>query len=77
MGWTLFGLAVLRAGIVPRPAAVLLLVGGLAGPLALSTPYQIPLAIAIGWIGVTLQSESRVRLIADEPNSSTGAEVQT
>jgi hypothetical protein len=77
MGWTLFGLAVLRAGIVPRPAAVLLLVGGLAGPLALSTPYQIPLAIAIGWIGVTLRSESRVRLIADEPSSSTGAEVQT
>jgi hypothetical protein len=77
MGWTLFGLAVLRAGIVPRPAAVLLLVGGLAGPLALSTPYQIPLAIAIGWIGVTLRSESRGRLIADEPTSSTGAEVQT
>jgi hypothetical protein len=77
MGWTLFGLAVLRAGIVPRPAAVLLLVGGLAGPLALSTPYQIPLAIAIGWIGATLRSESRVRLIADEPSSSTGAGVQT
>lgn len=25
---------------------------------ALSTPYQIPLAIAIGWIGLTLESES-------------------
>jgi hypothetical protein len=25
------------------------------GPLALSTPYQIPLAIVIGWIGLTLE----------------------
>jgi hypothetical protein len=39
--WTLFGLAVLRAGMFSRPAAWLLLAGGLAGPLALSTPYQV------------------------------------
>ena len=58
VGWTLFGIAALRARAFPRAAAVLLLVGGLAGPLALSTPYQIPLAIAIGWIGLTLQPES-------------------
>lgn len=58
MGWTLFGLAALRAHTFPRPAALLLLAGGLAGPLALSTPYQVPLAIAIGWIGLTLQPES-------------------
>ena len=36
----------------------MLLVGGLAGPLALLTPYQIPLAIAIGWIGYALERES-------------------
>jgi hypothetical protein len=58
VGWTLFGLAALRAHAFPRPAALLLLAGGLAGPLALSTPYQIPLAIAIGWIGLTLAPES-------------------
>ena len=56
VGWTLFGLAALRARAFPRAAALLLLVGGLAGPLALSTPYQIPLAIAIGWIGLTLRA---------------------
>jgi hypothetical protein len=61
VGWTLFGLAALRAHAFPRAAALLLLAGGLAGPLALSTPYQIPLAIAIGWIGLTLESESRSR----------------
>ena len=76
VGWTLFGLAALRAHAFPRAAALLLLAGGLAGPLALSTPYQIPLAIAIGWIGVTLRPESRIRLIADDPRSSSRAEVQ-
>ena len=59
VGWTVFGIAALRARAFPRAAALLLLVGGLAGPLALSTPYQIPLAIAIGWIGLTLEPESR------------------
>ena len=61
VGWVLFGIAALRARTFPLAAALLLLVGGLAGPLALSTPYQIPLAIAIGWIGLTLGSESRRR----------------
>ena len=69
VGWTLFGLAALRARAFPRAAAVLLLVGGLAGPLALSTPYQIPLAIAIGWIGLTLGPELA------EATSSSRAEV--
>lgn len=58
VGWTLFGLASLRTRAFPRAATLLLVIGGLAGPLALSTPYQIPLAIAIGWIGLTLVSDS-------------------
>ena len=58
VGWTLFGIAALRSHTFPRIAALLMLVGGLAGPLALTTPYQIPLAIAIGWIGLTLEPES-------------------
>ena len=29
-------------------------IGGAVGVLALNTPYQIPLAIAIGWIGYSL-----------------------
>ena len=67
VGWTLFGLAALRARAFPRAAALLLLLGGLAGPLALSTPYQIPLAIAIGWMGYTLERESRGRRTAATP----------
>jgi len=89
VGWTLFGLAALRAHAFPRAATLLLLAGGLAGPLALSTPYQIPLALAIGWIGLTLESGSRTphaatpppgllvahRPVAD-PTSSNRADVQ-
>ena len=83
VGWTLFGVAALRARAFPLPAALLLLAGGLAGPLALSPPYQIPLAIAIGWIGLTLHSESRrprtattrARPPSSDPTSSSRAEV--
>jgi hypothetical protein len=60
-GWVMLGLAALRARVFPRPAAMLMLAGGIAGPLALSTPYQIPLAVAVGWIGYTLEPESRSR----------------
>jgi hypothetical protein len=67
VGWTVFGVAALRARTFPRIAALLVLVGGLAGPLALTTPYQIPLAIAIGWIGLTLAPESRRRHTATTP----------
>ena len=54
LGWTLFGVATFRAGIYPRPAAALLIIGGVVGILAGSTPYQIPLAFAVGWIGISL-----------------------
>ena len=31
-----------------------MIIGGLIGPLAFTTPYQIPLAAGIGWIGYAL-----------------------
>ena len=59
LGWTVFGIATFRANVYPRSAAALLIVGGLIGILAGSTPYQIPLALAVGWIGFSLtRSES-------------------
>jgi hypothetical protein len=54
LGWILFGVATLRAGIFPRGAAVLTIVGGVTGILALSAPFQVPLALAVGWMGVSL-----------------------
>ena len=53
-GWIIFGIATFRANVYPRPAAVLLIIGGVVGLLALQTPYQVPLAISVGWIGYSL-----------------------
>jgi hypothetical protein len=60
IGWTLFGIAAFRTGVFGRPAAILLIVGGLTGVLTLSTPWQIPLAVAVGWIGVALSRSEAV-----------------
>lgn len=59
VGWILFGIASFRANVFPRPAAVLMIVGGAVGILAGSTPYQVPLAIAVGWIGYALTRPDR------------------
>jgi hypothetical protein len=78
VGWTLFGLAALRGRAFSLPATVLMVLGGLAGPLVLLTPYQVPLAIAIGWTGLTLSSNSRVaagaavRSVGDAGGTPTG-----
>jgi hypothetical protein len=53
-GWIMFGVAAFRGGAFSRPAAALLVFGGACGVLTLSTPYQIPLAVAVGWIGIGL-----------------------
>jgi len=68
-GWTMFGVAILRSRVCSRPAAVLLVLGGTCGVLALSTPFQIPLAVAIGWMGATLKQSS-----AREPAAARTAE---
>jgi hypothetical protein len=59
-GWVTFGLASVRAGVVPRRTAVLMTVAGVAGVLTLISPFQIPLALAVGWMGFWLVgSETR------------------
>jgi hypothetical protein len=55
-GWTLFGVALLRSRSVPRAAAIVLICGGLLGPLALAVPYQIPLAVGVAWVGYGLRA---------------------
>jgi hypothetical protein len=53
-GWIVFGVAALRSGAFSRPVCVLLMAGGACGTFALSAPYQIPLAVAVGCLGYTL-----------------------
>ena len=53
VGWVLFGIATLRAGVYPRWAAVLLIVGGVIAffPVPLS---GIVFSVAMGWLGFIL-----------------------
>jgi hypothetical protein len=66
-GWVTFGLATVRAGVFPRPAALLLTVSGVAGILALISPFQIPLALAVGWMGLWLVRSASAE---SQPSSS-------
>src|SRR5215210_2801953 len=63
-GWVAFGIATLRAGILPRRAAILTTVAGVPGILTLISPFQIPLALAVGWMGLLLIGSRRGE---DEP----------
>ncbi len=58
IGWLLFGIATYRAGVFPRGPAILTVIGGVVGILALSPPFQIPLALAVGWMGFSLLGAS-------------------
>ena len=70
LGWVLFGIASYRARVFPRGAAILMVIGGITGILALSAPFQIPLALAVGWMGSWL-------LRSAVPDSTALAEVTT
>ena len=54
VGWVLFGIASLRAGVFPRRASMLMTGAGVVAILALISPFQIPLALAVGWMGMWL-----------------------
>jgi hypothetical protein len=61
LGWLLFGLASLRAGLLPRPAAVLVIAGLVIAFLFLATgfaPLGLPvLEIGVAWLGFALWRE--------------------
>jgi hypothetical protein len=59
LGWLLFGLASLRAGVLPRGAAVLLMIGAVLYPVLgiLSIPFAgLVFGAALVWMGYTLWS---------------------
>lgn len=84
LGSLLFGMAMFRARILPRGAAVLLAVSGpLAGTMFTLLPYQlvrltsIPIGVALIWLGYALFSERREkpsaslleqRIVSQEPS---------
>ncbi len=71
LGGLLFGIATLRAGILPRWPAGLLAVAAALTPLAALLPHDIqrlagiPVGLALAWLGYALWSERRAQ--AAEP----------
>jgi hypothetical protein len=65
LGGLLFGIATLRAGILPRLPAALLALAATLTPLAALLPHAqqrfaaIPVALALAWLGYALFSERR------------------
>ena len=65
LGGLLFGIATLRAGILPRWAAGLLVVGAMLAPVAALLPPEhqpkvaVPVGLALAWLGYALWSERR------------------
>ena len=80
LGGLLFGIATLRAGILPRWPAGLLAVAAVLTPAAALLPHAIqrlaaiPVALAIAWLGYALWSERRAR--ASDPAPGTGSAPQ-
>ncbi|MFC5262268.1 hypothetical protein ACFPJ1_09105 [Kribbella qitaiheensis] len=52
IGWALFGLASLRAGVFPKAICIAIVIGGLLGFNALLPPWGIGLGLALVWLGV-------------------------
>ncbi len=77
LGGLLFGIATLRAGILPRRAAGLLAVGAVAPfvlamlPHPLDRTFAVPTGLALAWLGYALWSERREQ--ASEPVPGTGS----
>lgn len=77
-GPLLFGLATFRAGIFPRWAGALLVLGAMLAPvsaLAIPSEYQpkvmIPIGLALAWMGYAIFSERRSHTLAPLPNQKT------
>ena len=53
VGWLLFGVASLRAGVYPRPASILLIIG--AALTFVPLPFTaIVFAVSVAWLGFVL-----------------------
>ncbi len=86
LGGVLFGIATLRAGILPRWAGGLLAVAAAVTPAAALLPHAIqryaavPTGFAVAWLGFALWAEWREQVAASAPGRSlpqfgqTGAE---
>src|SRR5258708_8001392 len=82
-GGLLFGIATLRAGILPRGAAGLLAFGPALAPVAALLPAKyeplvaVPVGLALAWLGYALVSERRAQVSEPVPGRTNAQLSQT
>jgi len=60
-GWVLFGIASLRARVFPVAISVAIIIGGAIGFQAALPPFAVPLALAVGSLGIWLVRVPAIR----------------
>jgi hypothetical protein len=80
LGGLLFGIATFRAGILPRWAGGLFVIGTALAPVAALLPLEhqpkvaVPVGIALAWLGYALWSERRAQAPDSDDGVLTGVE---
>jgi hypothetical protein len=80
LGGLLFGIATFRAGILPRWAGGLFVIGTALAPVAALLPLEhqpkvaVPVGIALAWLGYALWSERREQTAVSDGGVLTGVE---
>ena len=80
LGGLLFGIATFRAGILPRWAGGLFVIGTALAPVAALLPLEhqpkvaVPVGIALAWLGYALWSERREQAADSDDGVLTGVE---
>jgi hypothetical protein len=60
LGWVLYGVAGLRAGVFPRAISAAIVVAGVLGFRALLSPWAVPLGLTVGVLGVWMVRSASV-----------------
>jgi hypothetical protein len=63
-GWTLYGIASVRARVFPVPISIAVVIGGITGYQALLAPWGIPLGLAFTMLGIWIVIVSRTAHIS-------------
>ena len=69
IGWVLFGLASLRAGVFPRLISLAIVAGGIIGFLAAQPPYGVALGLALLSLGIWMVKTRSAAAAPSQPTT--------
>src|SRR5512132_3192508 len=69
-GWTLFGIASVRARVFPLAISIAIIIGGVAGYQALLAPWGIPLGLAVVSLGIWIVTTTGRRSVGSRSTVS-------